>query len=69
MLLCRTTSIDIDSRWPLPACFGPIIFALLPCRSMFTNAKDFFVALPPAAPADHKAVLMAASFLANYLYF
>ena len=68
-----SSAVHIDSLSAAPASclhFAPSeSFALLPCRSMFTNANDFFVAFPPAAPADHKAVLMAASFLANYLYF
>ena len=39
------------------------------CRSLCSGANDFFVAFPPGASPDHKAILMGAACLANYLYF
>ena len=41
----------------------------IPCRSCCTSSSNFFVAFPPGATPDQKAMVMAAAFLANYLYF
>ncbi|DBB06936.1 TPA: hypothetical protein ACH3X3_009587 [Trebouxia sp. C0006] len=37
--------------------------------SCCTSSSNFFVAFPPGATPDQKAMVMAAAFLANYLYF
>lgn len=49
------------------------LFSLCPvvytCRAWCSGARDFFVAFPPSAGPDHKALLMGSAFLASYLWF
>lgn len=56
------------SLWPLSQCFNlcpqPCIAAL---QVDVHHRQRVLCDLPPATPADHKAVLITASFLTNYL--
>ncbi|KAL0053053.1 hypothetical protein WJX82_000208 [Trebouxia sp. C0006] len=49
---------------------GEIVHTFPGCsKSCCTSSSNFFVAFPPGATPDQKAMVMAAAFLANYLYF
>ncbi|KAA6419767.1 MAG: hypothetical protein FRX49_10300 [Trebouxia sp. A1-2] len=49
---------------------GEIVHTFPGCsKSCCTSSSNFFVSFPPAATPDQKAMIMAAAFLANYLYF
>ncbi|DBA82803.1 hypothetical protein WJX77_009020 [Trebouxia sp. C0004] len=49
---------------------GEIVHTYPGCvRSCCSGARNFFVAFPPSAGPDHKAILMGGAFLASYLWF
>ncbi|KAL3157951.1 hypothetical protein ABBQ32_012351 [Trebouxia sp. C0010 RCD-2024] len=49
---------------------GEIVHTYPGCvRSLCSGARNFFVAFPPNAGPDHKALLMGSAFMASYLWF